>query len=217
MNIYLVVEGSVCEMQVYSHWVPLVNPSLRLTRNIDDIDGNSVFMISGCGYPNYFDIISAAIEDISGTDLFDRLVIAIDSENMTYEEKRTEIDTFVRKHRQLFDYRIIVQHFCLETWALGNKAIVPRNNPNELVRLYRSVFDVLVRDPELLPDFQGLNRAQFAEKYLRCMLLQKFSKISYSKRNPKALLHPTYFQKVKDRFNTTGHIASFNDFLTAFI
>jgi len=219
MNIYLVVEGRVGEKKVYGFWVPLVNPALRITDSIDDVTADCVFIISGEGYPNYFEIISDAIEDVTTNPLFDRLVIAVDSEDMTYEDKKAEIQTFVAGHNRQIDYHIIIQHFCLETWALGNRVIITRNPATPRIREYRRYFDVLTEDPQLMPDYptEELNRSQFAEKYLRALLNEKYRNLSYSKSNPEALLNALYFERVRSRYFDTGHIASFGDFLDAFV
>jgi hypothetical protein len=218
MNIYLVVEGRVGEKRIYGFWVPLVNPALKIISNMEDVTQNCVYIISGDG-SNYFDIISDGIEDVQTSGLFDRLVIAIDSEDMSYDEKKAEIKTFVDSHNRHIDYRIIVQHFCLETWALGNRVIITRHPISASIREYRKHFDVLVNDPELLLGYpkEDLNRAQFAEKYLRAVLNEKYRNLSYSKRNPQALLNVKYYERVRSRYFNTGHIASFNDFLEAFI
>ena len=134
MNIYLVVEGRVGEKLVYGYWVPLVNQSLKVVDSIEDVTEDCLYIISGGGYPNYFEVISAAIEDVTSGGLFNRLVIAIDSEEMTYEDKRTEIQSFVDVHNIQFDCRIVIQHFCLETWALGNRVIITRNPRNSRIR-----------------------------------------------------------------------------------
>lgn len=185
---------------------------------IFDITDNHFAIIAGGGYPNYFDIIEAAIEDVNSAGNIDRLVIAIDSEDMSFEEKHREVLDFVRNKPCAAPIFIVVQHFCLETWALGNKRVGPRNPRNPALRKYKEVFNVLANHPELLPPYPpaGLNRAQFAEVYLRAMLNDKHKNLSYSKRNPRALLHKTYFTEVKKRFETTGHIASFATFLEAF-
>ena len=57
MNLYVVVEGAIGEKKVYSHWIPLVNPNLKLAGSILDIGSNSVFIVGGGGYPNYFEVI----------------------------------------------------------------------------------------------------------------------------------------------------------------
>lgn len=218
MNIYLVVEGAVSEKMIYTKWIPLLNSSLEIVTNIDDVVDNNVFIISGCGYPSYFDIIKNAIDDINTNNNFDRLVIAVDSEDMSYDEKKNEIVEFVELNNINIDYKIVVQHFCIEAWALGNTSIVQRNSQCEYVKQYRRIHDVLVSDPEELPalDDEDMNRAQFAEKYLRKLLNSRFKNLTYSKRNPSVLLHHKYYERVKGRFDGTGQIQSFNDFLCAF-
>lgn len=217
MKIYLVVEGEVGEKKVYAEWIKYYRPDLKIINYLDEFSDNSVFIISGLGYPNYFDVIKDAVDDVVSLNL-DKLVVAIDSEEMTYEDKRQEVTEFIESLGQNLQYNIIVQHFCLETWALGNKVIVTRNPRNREVRLFRQFFDVLTLDPELLPPYKpkSLNRAQFAELYLRRLLNEKYRNLTYSKKNPKVLLHRKYFERVMERFKTTGHISSFNDFLLAF-
>lgn len=219
MNIYLVVEGRVSEKKVYGFWVPLVNPALSITNSIDHVTEDCLYIISGEGYPNYFDVISDAIEDVATGHLFNRLVIAIDSEDMSYDDKKAEIQSFVVNHNTQIDYRIIIQHFCLETWALGNRVIITRNSTTSRIREYRRYFDVLTNDPQLMPDYpnEQLTRSQFAEKYLRSLLNERYRNLSYSKSNPGALLNTLYFERVRSRYFDTGHIASFRDFLDAFV
>lgn len=219
MNVYLIVEGNVGEKKVYAHWVPLVNPSLTVVKTLDEIQRDNLIIYSGGGYPNYFDVIEAGVEDVFTNKHIDRLVISVDSEEMSYQEKRQEIDEFVKALGKNIDYKIIVQHFCLETWALGNKAIVTRNPNDVQLREFRGYFDVLTKDPELLPGYSAnnLNRSQFASRYLRSLLNEKYRNLTYTKRNPQALLHNKYFERVKMRLETTGHIASFEDFLAAFV
>lgn len=141
---------------------------------------------------------------------------------MTYEDKKDEIETFVDDYQLTcgsnIDYRIIIQHFCIETWALANRSIVNRYSSNIDIQKFRSIWDVLYEDPELLPSLpeEKLNRAQFAEKYLRLLLNEKYRNLTYTKNNPKEIIHRKYFDKIKSRCIETGHIASFKDFLNAF-
>lgn len=217
MNIYLVVEGQV-ERKVYPKWVKYLNPSLKFIEDIDKIETNCVYIVSGMGYPYYFEIIESAIEDIKSSQCFDRFVISVDSEDMTYQEKYDEINEFIQSKKLDCEYKIVIQHFCIETWALGNKIIVSRNPFSEKVRNYRAYFDVLTNDPEILPpyDIDKLNRAQFAEKYLRALLNEKYRNLTYSKYNPTTLLNRNYYERVKRRYVETNHIKSFNNFLSAF-
>ncbi len=216
MNYYIVVEGKA-ETLVYRHWIPLVNPQLTHVDHISKINRNNFLIVSGEGYPYYFDILDAAIGDVEQNQNIDQLIVAIDSEEMTWKEKYSEIEQFITARGFNKNYHIIVQHFCLETWALGNQRVGPRQPKSQKMREYKDFFDVLVQDPELMPAYtpEPLNRAQFAYKYLKLMLNEK--NMLYSKRNPKALLHDKYFLRVKSRFETTGHIQSCSKFLTAFI
>jgi hypothetical protein len=219
MNIHIVVEGAIGEKKVYQHWIPLVNPSLRYVQHISEIQDNHFTIVAGGGYPYYYEVIDAAVDDVNSHGNIDRFVVAVDSEDMSFDEKYTEIETRLSGSRCTAKVQIVVQHFCLETWALGNKVII-RPNPQDLkLREYKKFYDVRRRDPELLPPYQPeeLNRAQFAEKYLRRALQDKYRKLTYTKSNPDVLLHFKYFQRVKERLEQTGHIPSFGTFLTAFV
>jgi hypothetical protein len=219
VNIYLVVEGPVGEKQVYAHWVPLVNPQLCLVSDLSSVTNDTFIIYSGGGYPNYFDVIEAAVQDVQANSQFDRLVVAVDSEEMSQSEKWTEIDDFIQGLGTNINYRIVVQHFCLETWALGNRSIVSRKPKDPKVREYRQHYDVLVRDPELMPGYlvDGLNRSQLAERYLRRLLIDRYRNLTYTKSNPSILLNDKYFERVKSRHVQTNHIKSLNDFLSAFV
>jgi len=117
------------------------------------------------------------------------------------------------------EIKIIIQHFCLETWALGNKKVGPKNPKNSTLIEYKKIFNVLEEDPELLPSYspRNWNRSQFALRYLRRMLNDKNKNLTYTKSNPKALLHPKYFDQVINRYKSTNHIGSFLTFLNAFV
>ena len=189
---------------------------------------NNFYVEAGGGYPFFFDIIEGAIENIltlynNGQRTFDRLVVALDSEDATFEEKHREITAFVEARilnlSPTIQFKLIIQHFCFEAWALGNRKLVKGNLHNPLLIKYRRLFNVGTKDPELLPpnDEEELNRAQFANKLLRLYFNEKFRNLTYSKNNPKPLCHDGYFLQLKSRLNDTGHIESFKGFLTAFV
>lgn len=217
MNIYLVVEGEVGEKRVYTKWVPIVNPCLQIVQDIEEVTSNCVYIVSGGGMPQYFDTITAGIEDVAANPQFDRIVVAVDSEDMTYSEKYEEVEKHILSVNNQINYRIIVQHFCLEAWALGNKVTVRKNPQDAKLREYIKLYNVRQEDPEGLPGYLEFNRARFAENYLRKALNDKYRNLTYNKSNPGALLNNKYFERVKDRYINTGHISSFDDFLTAFI
>lgn len=218
MNLLVLVEGEVGEKKVYETWIPFVNPKLQVVSDLFDIERDQFAVIAGYGYPHYFDVIDRAILDVNSVKNIDRIIIAIDSEDLSLEEKYQEVDQFVSERPCIANVFIVVQHFCLETWALGNKRLGPRNPRSELLRKFKRIYNVFGNDPELIPPDvdDDLTRAQFAEKYLRAMLNDRNKNLSYSKRNPKALLHPSYFREVKDRLLSFNHIRSFSRFLDAF-
>ena len=220
MNIYVVVEGSVSEKEVYTVWIPEVNTALTPAAYMNDVTQDKFLIVSGYGYPAYFETIGAALEDVATSGLFDRLVICIDSEDMTHQDKYEEVDNFVKTTPYAsIDYKVVVQHFCFETWALGNRRIGSKNPQNETLRKYRRIHNVLTHDPEVLPSLpdEHLNRSQFAEKYLRVTLNDKNKKLTYSKSNPKVVAHPKYYKELSSRLVQTGHIGSFQAFMDAFV
>ncbi len=218
MNLYVIVEGERTEKTVYEKWIKFVNPRLQKVTDLSKIDENNYILYAGSGYPCYFDIICAGIEDVNNYDNIDRLVIAVDSEEMSYQEKYQEISEFLVDKPCRAQIQIIIQHFCIETWALGNRSIISRNPQNERLRRFVQHFDIAHNDPELLspPPYENLNRAQFAFKYLKTAVNEKYRNLSYSKTDPKILLPRQYFDKIKRRFEETQHIQSFGSFLTAF-
>lgn len=219
MNIYIVVEGEIGERKVYEHWIPLVNPCLSFVNTPDKAVMDNFYIIAGGGYPNIFQTIEDAMLDLRTYNQYDRFVVALDSELQTRDEKELEIKEFIDSIGCRVEYRIVVQHFCLETWAIGNKKIFPRNIKDPKLREYQNFYNVLIENPELLPPYKnsGLNRAQFCYSYLRLLLQHKHHNLSYTKSNPGPLLHDKYFEQVKKRYSETGHIESFGSFLTAFV
>ncbi len=217
MNIYIVAEG-IAETKIYPHWVPLVNPVLSHVQHIAEIVENNFAVISGRGYPQYFDVINRAILDVNDHGNIDRLVIAVDSEEMSFDEKHTEIRDHAAAVPCDADVWIVIQHFCIEAWALGNVVIVRKDPHLPKLKEYKSFYDVRIYDPELLPAYapEELNRAQFAQKYLRRALNDKYGNLTYSKSNPGPLLNAKYFGRVRQRYEQTGHINSFQAFLGAF-
>ncbi|MGR9087573.1 MAG: hypothetical protein ACU841_10920 [Gammaproteobacteria bacterium] len=218
MNYYIVVEGSV-EKKVYAEWIPLMNPTLKQIHSLGEVTQDNFIIFDGGGFPYIREMIDNAIADLKDSENSYKLIIFIDSEEMTREDKFHEIDTYIISSAVglSIDYKIIVQHFCFETWALGNRKIVSSNPNNPELVAYLRHFHVRKNDPELLTSISinHGNRAQFAESYLRKLLQQKFHQ-TYSKRNPAAVTHAHYFSELKKRLQETGHIDSFNELLVTF-
>jgi hypothetical protein len=225
VNYYVVVEGSQCEKKVFQKWIPLINSNLEFAPHITKVSDNSFHLVAGYGYPSYFDVIEGAIEDVasSTSPRFDRLIISVDSEDFSKEEKFLEVDQFVKERldtpqKRSLDIRIVVQHFCFETWALGNRRLMSPNLREQELRDFVDMYDVSKLDPELLPANEKLelNRAQFAERYLRRLIGNSNPQLTYSKANPRYVAEEVFFHRVKGRAEQTPHIGSFKDFMAAF-
>lgn len=230
MNIYVIVEGAVGEKRIYREWIPCVNSDLVFSPTIDKVKRNNFLIYHGGGYPQYLSKIQSAIHDVltimdedGNNRLFDRLVVSADAEENSYDEKQSELIAFINKElkeRKIksFDYKIIVQNFCLEAWGLGNRKIISKSNKDAELKKHTKHFDVRCYDPELLksPGNGSLTRAQYAKQYLKEALQNKYKNLTYTSSNPEALLNVKYYEQLKARLNETQHIRSFQDFLDAF-
>lgn len=218
MNIYVVVEG-ISETKVYPSWIKLVNKDLVRSDYIEDVIANNFYLIGGGGYPYIYAMIDNAILDTNDNLQFDRLVIALDSEDYCLQDRYQAIDSYVKAKNPRVNVKIIIQHFCFETWALGNEKIVPKIPSDTVLKAYKAIHDVRIKDPELLLELaeSNLNRSQFAFQYLKLVIRDKGKHVTYSKNKPDVVSHQKYFEALKERLNTTGHISSFRNFLEAFI
>jgi hypothetical protein len=218
MNYYIVVEGKSGERKVYPKWIHILNPDLTQVHSLADISSNSYYLISGNGYPQYLKIVNRAVEDCISNQAIDRLVIAVDAEDSSYEQKRDEVVACIANRLNPQRLCIIVQYPCFETWALGNRIVFRRKPEDPHLRRYIQIFNVRDNDPELLPDLpeESLNRSQFAFIYLKRILSDRYPKLTYTKNNPQIIEHPKYFDQIRKRLRETNHIRSFDNFLDAF-
>lgn len=216
MNVYVVVEGNSTEKKVYTKWIPYINTSLTYVDTLKLVKNNHFSILSGTGYPQYLRKIELAIEDINIHGGIDRFVVCADSDDQSYQEKYNEINNIFQSHSSSATKYIVVQHFCFETWALGNTRVFKRNPVDQLLRQYIRTYNVLNQDPEELPAYsiRSLNRSQFAFHYLKKILAER--DIRYSKRNPNHVKDRSYLDELINRFDTTSHISSFGDFLATF-
>jgi hypothetical protein len=219
MNLYVVVEGK-SEKLVYSEWIPHINPLLIEVQHVADVTNNSFVIVQGGGMPQYFDVIEAAIADINDLRNIDRLVVCVDSEDMTRQEKFDEVSSFIQSFTCHSRVHVVIQHFCFESWALANNRAMPSTVRSLTLKRFKAHFDVTKRDPELLlplPDSE-LNRAQTAHSYLRAMLNAKWPHISaYVKgRDAGPVAHDSYLRNLRLRRTNTGHIPSFDNLIAAF-
>ncbi len=218
MNLYIVVEGRCGERKVYPEWIRFTNAHLTQIYSIGEFTENNYLLISGNGYPNYLSRIDSAIEDMKSKPTIDYLIIAVDSEDLTYEEKMKELTDHITGKIEYEKVKFIIQHPCLEVWALGNRIVCRRNPDDKDLRRYLRYFDVRIMDPELLPPLpeEELNRSQFAFIYLKKMLHDRHPTLAYTKSNPRVICDERYFSRIRMRLEEDNHIKSFSDFLKAF-
>jgi hypothetical protein len=210
------VEGKRTEKKVYPQWLSCLLPWLRQVSHFDEVDNHNYYLFSSNGYPSILDDIENAIKDINECGSYSHLVICLDADEFTVQERTEEI-------RQLFETRsldldvelkVVVQNRCFETWFLGNRKVYSRNPQDEIFKRYCSFYDVSVDDPELMTNYPGFNRtAQFHEDYLKRMLGEKG--IRYTKRNPGSVGEPHYINALKKRIKDKPcHLASLNYFFS---
>lgn len=219
MNIYAIVEGEKATKKIYRNWISYFNNKLKPIDSLIEYKENNYFLFAGHGQNEFPDKIAKAVEDVNAIESVDRLVIGIDSENLSFEEKKLEVESWIEKFKIRVEVRIVIQHFCLETWLLGNRTVF-RKKPQDLDLLkYIDLFDVRTYDPELLPknDEEGLNRAKFAYRYLRAGIRDVYgNKKWYSKSNPGIALEEGFYNQVRQRCIKSEQIKSFKSFMDAF-
>jgi hypothetical protein len=230
MNIYVIVEGELGSKKIYESWATYINNQLQPVSTINEVKQNNFFVFSGGGQNEFKNRVRTAVEDVNSISVFDRLVVAIDSEEKSYDEKLVEVRSWVEEIPFCrVPVKYIIQHFCIETWFLGNESLFSKKPRDEELIEFLKVFDIRTSDPELLPDNTelGINRSKFAYRYLLAGVRdinnvsnkfwnKGFSKRRYSKKNPDLVLQKGFYNRVKERFTSNNHIKSFNGFIEAF-
>jgi hypothetical protein len=221
VNLYVVVEGERAARKIYKTWIPIVNPEIQYIDYLNQLSQNNFFILAGFGQSQFLvSQIEHAINDVNNLP-FNRLVLAIDSENQNFQEKLTELSERVEGLGCKVPVKYIIQHFCFETWLLGNKQTFRKKTDDDELLKFRAIFDVRNNDPELLPanDERAWNRSQFALQYLRAGLrdVHPANRVSYTKSHPGVIVTEGYFNQVKKRHIEDHHIMSFKGFLDAFI
>ncbi len=191
MNLYLLVEGRQTERQIYRSWFSHIFPQLQQVDSIDELDDNHYYLITGNGYPSYLNRIKSSLQDIqSCSGRIQHFLIMIDSECMTYEEKKTEIANCIMRDAQEIgfdlssvDVHIVVHHCCIETWLLGNTRFLRRSPSSADFAKWKRRYDVAQYDPEFLETPEEYwTRAQFHYEYLREMFRERNQ--AYTKNSP---------------------------------
>ncbi|MGZ8222910.1 MAG: hypothetical protein ACXWT0_14790 [Methylobacter sp.] len=217
MNIYFLVEGKT-ELKVYPQWLNHLAPTLSRVNFAQDASINNYYLISGLGYPRLLDIeLVNSVEEINECANYDYLVLVIDSDDMTEQEKIDEIYQFINDNNIMLNsscqLQVIAQKSCMETWFLGNKRVY-KNSVGNHSDFYQHAkfYDVSQQDPELMgkpKDFAG-SVSIYHEIYLRKMLAERT--IRYSKSTPKEVDEPYYLDELQKRVADTQHLTSLKNF-----
>lgn len=218
MNIYFLVEGKRTEMKVYPKWLSILIPELKRVQWHHEVVKNNYCIFTGDGFPSLLHKhLKNSIEDVNSSAIFDYLVICLDSDDDTIEERHQQILDFINEENIKLHPNtklvIIVQNKCFETWFLGNPKIF-KNNPtsNFLMECIRH-YNVKKEDPEIMEkpvDFEQTT-AIFHSLYLQEILSER--KIQYSKKNPQEVTEKYFLEQLIKRNKKTNHIKSFKHFI----
>jgi len=216
MNLYFLVEGT-SELRVYPKLIEYFLPNLSRVKYANDATENNYYLITGRGYPSILDnYLADSIDDINSCGNYDILILAIDADLLSVQDKIAEVNSFIRKNKLKLhncSLEIVVQNRCIETWFLGNRKVYSRNPTNLEFIEFTKFYDVSENDPELMrkpSDFNG-ELVDYHYKYLKRMLREK--NISYSKTKPNEVGKPYYIEELKKRIQETpNHLASLKNF-----
>jgi hypothetical protein len=93
MKIYFLVEGRRTEPKIYPCWLSYLIPELAKLKSFDEDCLNGYFIFSGFGYPHLLDeILPDSVEDINNSGDYDYLVLVIDAEELSLEERIEEVN-----------------------------------------------------------------------------------------------------------------------------
>lgn len=217
MNVYFLVEGKRCERKLYPMWLSLAAPHLTQVSNLAQVTENTYFLISGEGYPSILDIhLPNAIRDVESIKKFDVLVVVLDAEEHSIQDRIDQVVLAVTKSSKKLnsaDFEIVVQNRCIETWLLGNRKIFVRQPQDSELRQYAAYYDVQKNDPEFMPYPSNFtNHAQFHLAYLKSIFRERG--IAYTKTNPRYAGEKHFFdQLIKRVTDSPDHLKTFSQFL----
>ena len=218
MNLYFLVEGKRTEKKIYPNWLSILLPEITRVGFFDDVDSHNYKLFSGDGFPHLLhNHLKASIEDVNESGNYDYLIICLDSDDSTVNERIEEIKDFMDIHKIKLEnhtqLRIIVQQKCIESWLLGNRKVFKKNPQSESLTELIQFFDVSLNDPELMnkpENFVG-SIADYHFGYLRDMLETR--NISYTKRQPRDVIEKHYLDELIQRTEETNHLKTFQYFI----
>ena len=217
MRVYFLVEGQSTESQVYPAWLSYLVPELNRIEYPDIDNENSYFLIDGAGFPSIiYTHLPNAIRDVNDCGNYNHLVICLDADESSVDERVAEIEDFLTTTNLQISARlnIIVQNRCFETWLLGNRTFIRANPIGAKLLEYKQHYDVRRENPELMPNHPNFNTtSQFHYQYLREAFKERGRNLSYGKHNPTKVLTETYLNQLQRRVESTPtHLQSLQTF-----
>jgi hypothetical protein len=202
MNLYILVEGEQTELQLYPQWLLHLIPELSRIDNFQGATENSYFLISGFGIPSIYNHAVNAIKDVNLANNYDYLIIALDAEELSPEERKNSLLDYIKKSNVTLnencEIEVIIHNKCVETWFLGNRNVYKRNPQGAKFQKYSQYYNVEINDPELMGRFPDFKRtAHFHESYLREML--KEYNLRYRKSRPGDVVKEYYLKEIIKR------------------
>ncbi len=164
--------------------------------------------------------LANSVAEINELGNFDYLVLVIDADDMSEQEKIAEIEIFIIDNNIVLNSSchlyIIAQKCCMESWFLGNRKVYTKTRGKRSdFYSYAKFYDVSQQDPELMtkPDwFNNGSISIYHEAYLRKMLAEK--NIRYSKANPNEVGEKHYLEQLQKRVEETNHLSSLRNFFS---
>ncbi|QSQ21273.1 hypothetical protein JY651_39800 [Pyxidicoccus parkwayensis] len=206
MKLYLLVEGEQTEKRLFRAWLGHCFPQLSEVQTPADLAADTFFLLAGMGYPSYLQRIPQALEDAAQHHV-DHLFICIDSEDRTYEQRRSEVAGILEAAATALQRRglqflgrihVIVADCCVESWLLGHRRLVPRQPTAEDLLRFKQFYDVSLDDPERMGcPTHAMSRALYHHDYLRAVFRHHGQ--TYLKNNPGIAREGNYLAALRDR------------------
>lgn len=228
MKMYIIVEGKCTEFKIYPSWIHFVAPSLKRVHNFDEIKENSYYLVSGYGLPSLIsNHLPNAIQDIARCGCYDHLVVGLDAEELTVQQRINEVYGVFEQYSDMLKgvkLKVIVQNRCIESWLLANREIFVDNPTRRKLKNYVKFYNVKYRDPEKMPAFKAKKRgsmpkfstiARFHTDYLQEIFKER--DMFYAKRNPKYATRREFFNDLVSRLNDhPEQLETFKEFVDFF-
>ncbi len=216
MNLYFIVEGRRTEKKVYPAWLNYLIPNLKRVDWPFDAKTNNYYLFNGNGFPALLhNHLKNSIEEINELKRFSYLILVLDVDETSVDERIDEVQTFVKEQNLILEdceLKIIPQNRCIETWFLGNTKIFKANPQSTELSTFNNFYNVKENDPELMGKPEDYNtHSQFHADYCREFLLER--NIRYSKTRPNGVLEKSYLNQLILRTQKTEHIKSFENFI----